>query len=179
MAQAVANRYARALADVVGRTEDFHRILQDLEDFAVVYRESAELREVLETPAIAVEDKTRVLDAILARLGTSPIAANFLRVLVSNYRIRMLEEVIGAFTDIAHDQMGVARVKVYYAGELSEAEQQALRTRFEEVTKKQIEIEFARQSELLGGIRAQIKSTVYDGSVRGHLQRLRERLMAR
>lgn len=178
MAQAVANRYARALADVVGRTGDFRRILQDLEDFAAVYGQSPELREVLETPALSLQDKTKVLEAILARLGTSHIAANFLRVLVSNYRIRLLEEVLGAFQEIAHERLGIARVKVYSASELSEAERQALRARFEEVTKKRVEIEFESQAELLGGVRAQIRSIVYDGSVRGHLERMRARLMA-
>jgi F-type H+-transporting ATPase subunit delta len=51
--------------------------------------------------------------------------------------------------------------------------------RFRELTGKQVELEFRTDRELLGGILAQIGSTVYDGSVRGNLARMREQLSAR
>jgi F-type H+-transporting ATPase subunit delta len=47
------------------------------------------------------------------------------------------------------------------------------------LTGKQVELEFRIEGELLGGILAQIGSTLYDGSVRGNLARIREQLMAR
>jgi len=42
-----------------------------------------------------------------------------------------------------------------------------------------VELEFRIDRDLLGGILAQIGSTVYDGSVRGSLARIREQLLAR
>lgn len=177
MPTAVANRYARALADVVGRTGDYHRILKELEDFRALHRESAEFREVLHTPAVPLAARMKVLEAVLARLTTSPVTANFLRVLVANYRMVLLEEIVQAFLRIAHDRLGIVQVKVLSAGELSEADREALRARFEEITRKQVKLTFQLQPELLGGILAQIESTVYDGSVRGHLERIRQRLM--
>jgi F-type H+-transporting ATPase subunit delta len=73
----------------------------------------------------------------------------------------------------------VVQVRVSSATELSEAERQTLLGRFEAITEKSAEVEFQVEKELLGGVLAQIGSTVYDGSVRGHLLRIRERLMAR
>jgi F-type H+-transporting ATPase subunit delta len=179
MATAIANRYARALADVVSRTGDYRRAQEELVAFAEVYRESTELRDVLKTPAISVADKTRVLDAILARLGTSLTLANFFRVLLANYRLGIVDDVIESYEKLVSGRLGIARVKISSAAELSPADRQALTARFEAVTAKKVEAAFQTIPGLLGGVTAQIESTVYDGSVRGHLERIRERLRER
>src|SRR5262245_42154640 len=125
MATAIASRYARALADVVGRTGDFRRAQEELATLAEVYRESAELREVLKTPAVSVADKTRVLEAILARLGTTATMTNFFRLLLANYRLPLLDEIVEAFGKIVIERMGIARVDIHSAAQLSASEQQA------------------------------------------------------
>jgi F-type H+-transporting ATPase subunit delta len=178
LAIAIANRYARALADVVAQTGDYRRVQGELQDFAEVYAESADLRDVLRTPAVAPPDRRRVLEAILRRLGTSTISGNFLRVLLDNYRLALLEEIMEAFQKMANERLGVARVEIASATELSEAERGTLTTRFEALTQKRVEVDFRVDRNLLGGIEARIGSTVYDGSVRGHLERIRERLTA-
>jgi F-type H+-transporting ATPase subunit delta len=179
MATAVANRYARALADVVSQTGEYAKIREELESFAALYRESPDLREALRTPALSGEAKGKLLEAILARLEISSVAANFLRVLSDNYRLPLLEEILLAYQRIALDRLGIARVKISSAVELSPEEKQELRARFEALTRRKVEVEFRVEKDLLGGVLAQIGSTVYDGSVRGHLERIRERLTAR
>ncbi|HEV2493195.1 MAG TPA: ATP synthase F1 subunit delta [Terriglobia bacterium] len=177
MAIAVANRYARALADVIGSQRgDYRQTLRELEDFAAAYRQSLELREVFETPALPLEEKLKVLEAITARLTTSPVTLNFLRVLATHYRMAMLQEMCQAFHRISNERMGVVAVKITSAGELIEGERQALRARFAELTSKQVEFDFHLDQGLVGGLVAQIGSTVYDGSVRGQLDRIRQRL---
>ena len=179
MAMAVANRYARALADVVGRTGEFRKVQQELADFAAVYRESAELREVLKTPAVAPEAKQKVLGALLARLGTSATTSNFLRVLLANYRLGLLEMIQAAYQRIANERMGIVRVSISSAVELQAQSRQDLQARFETMTRNQVEIDFRVEEGLVGGVLAQIGSTLYDGSVRGSLARIREKLTAR
>jgi F-type H+-transporting ATPase subunit delta len=176
MATAIASRYARALADVVSRTGDYRRAQEELTAFAEVYHQSVELREVLKTPVVSVADKTRILDAILSRLGTSPTLSNFFRVLLANYRLGMVDGMIEAFGKLVTDRLGISQIQVSSAAQLTPAEQQALVARFEAVTRRTVEAVFQVEPGLLGGVTAQIDSTVYDGSVRGHLQRIRERL---
>ena len=175
----VANRYARALAEVVGRAGDYRQVLRELQDFAATYRGSVDLQAVLLTPAVSLDVKRRLLLAILPRLGASQITTNFLRVLLDSYRIAILDEVIEAYRRVAYDQLGITEVKVASAADLTPLEQEAIRARFAELTHKQVEIEFHLEPALLGGIIAQIRSTVYDGSVRGQLDRLRQQLMGR
>ena len=68
-------------------------------------------------------------------------------------------------------------MKISSASDLSNEEQELLRARFNELTEKQSELEFHLDGDLIGGLVAQIGSTVYDGSIRGHLDRIREQLV--
>jgi F-type H+-transporting ATPase subunit delta len=179
MPMVIATRYARALAEVVAATGDYRKVLEELQDFASVHRESPELKEVFASPAVEFPQKMQVLEAIGRRLGESPVTLNFLRVLLSNYRMPLLEEAVQAYRKIANDRLGIAQVTISSASDLSEAERESVAARFNKLTGKQVELEFRIDRELLGGILAQIGSTVYDGSVRGNLARIREQLMAR
>jgi F-type H+-transporting ATPase subunit delta len=175
----IATRYARALADVVAASGDYRKVLEELEDFQRAYRGSPELKEVFASPAVALPQKMKLLEVIGQRLGESPVTLNFLRVLLVNYRMPLLEEAVQAYRKIANDRMGIVQVTISSASDLSEAERESVAGRFRELTGKQVELEFRTDRELLGGILAQIGSTVYDGSVRGNLARIRERLTAR
>jgi F-type H+-transporting ATPase subunit delta len=175
----IATRYARALADVVAPSGDYRKVLEELQDFARVYRESPELKDVLASPAVGLPQKMKVLAALAQRLGHSPLTLNFLRVLLANYRMPLLEEAIQAYRKIANDRLGIVQVIISSASDLSPAERESVAAQFRKLTGKQVELEFRIEGELLGGILAQIGSTVYDGSVRGNLARIREQLMAR
>jgi F-type H+-transporting ATPase subunit delta len=179
MAMVVANRYARALADVVGPTGNYRQVQAELKSFAAAFRASADLREVFDTPAVPLVGKIKVLEAILARLEVSTVASNFLHVLVANYRMGLLEEILQAFERIVNDRLGVVEVKVSSAAPLAPAQQEMLRERFRAALNKDALLEFQVEESLLGGILAQVRSTVYDGSIRGRLARIRERLTAR
>ena len=175
----VANRYARALADVLAATGDYRKVLEELRDFEGVYCESRELQEVFASPSVTLPQKMRLLEAIWQRMGGSPVTLNFLRVLLANYRMPLLEEVVQAFRKIANERLGVVQVVISSALDLSEAERASVAARFRELTGKQVELEFRIDGDLLGGILAQIGNTIYDGSVRGNLARIREQLMMR
>jgi len=179
MPMLVSNRYARALADVVAGSGDYHTTMVELEEFAAAWRESLELREIIDSPAVTMPQKDKLIETIGQRLGVSPSTLNFFRVLLANYRMALVEEVVQAYRKIANDRMGVVHVTISSAAALSASQQEALAARFRELTHKQVELEYQIDSELLGGILGQIGSTVYDGSVRGNLTRIRAQLMAR
>src|SRR5271157_5876491 len=153
MSVAVANRYARALADVVGPAGDYRRTLGELEAFAGLYRESAELREAFSSPAVSLPIKTNVL-------------------------LRLIEEVCRSFRKITNELLGIAEVSVTSATPLAGDEEAAVRQRFQVLTGKLVELRFQVDPDLLGGVVAQVASTVYDGSIRGELDRMREKLQA-
>lgn len=178
MPMAVAYRYARALVEAAGANAGYSTITSALNDFSAAYSESAELREVFDSPAVSPGQKMNVLTAILERLQPPHIVRNFLRVLLSHYRMGLLHEIIAAFQELANERMGVVRMSLSSALPLTKDQQAALHDSFGKLTGRDVDIHYQVDPNLLGGAKAQIHSTVYDGSVRGYLDRIREQLEA-
>lgn len=179
MPQAVADRYARALAEALGQGGDFAKAGGDLDAFAEIWRGSGDLREVFDSPAVKPEQKLGVLNAILSRLGSGETTANFFRVLLQNYRLNLIDEIRAEFQALVDDQLGIVRVKIRSAAPLTGDEKKVIDERFGALTGKAVKTEFGEDANLVGGVVAEIKSTVYDGSVRGALDEIKQTLGAR
>src|SRR5262245_63228442 len=80
----IANRYARALADVVLERHETNEVSKELIDFERMMSENPQLRDVFASPVIATERKRAVLDELLARINPRQTTANFLRLLLDN-----------------------------------------------------------------------------------------------
>ena len=74
--------------------------------------------------------------------------------------------------------MGIRQAEMVTARELSEAERSALVAGVGKLAGARIEASFKLDTAILGGTVVRIGSTVYDGSVRGRLERLKEALVA-
>src|SRR5438067_8423561 len=173
----VVNIYARAFADVViDKRLDPTKTLDEVEQIAALFRESKALREVWETPSIPAEQKRAVLDAIVKRAGISKSVRNFLAVVIDHRRIKFLEPIVKQFEHELNQRLGFVEAEITSARELNEKERHALETRMEKVTGKKLRARYSRDESILGGAVVKVGSTIYDGSVIGQLERIKERL---
>jgi len=173
----VVNTYARAFADVViGSRLDAARTLAEAQQIAALVDQSKELREVWDNPSIAAEQKRAVLDAIVQRAGISRPVRNFVAVLIDKGRTRFLSEIVKQFAHDLNDRLGIAEAEVTTARELSAQERAELESDLSRVTGKAIRAKYEQNPALLGGAIARVGSTVYDGSVKGQLERIRQLL---
>lgn len=178
---AIASRYAGALVDVATASSsgvDPQQVQRDLANFAEVFAGSPELRNALMSPAVPAARKRAVIGSIGEKLGVSRITRNFLFVLSDRRRIAELPEIVEAFELLLDERLGFIRAEISSAGELDERQQNAVAQQFERLTGKKVRTRFSVDRSLLGGLIARIGSTVYDGSVRGQLAALGERLSA-
>jgi len=173
---AIAKRYATAFADVAIVRENVAAARAQFESFADAYAESADLRRFLSSPAIDRESKQAVLEKIAARLGLSETVRNFIYVLVDHRRTEILEDIRQAIEAELNEREGIVEAQVTSARELSAAEKQQLVGAIEELTQRRVEAKFGSDAALVGGAVVQIGSTIYDGSVREQLERLRSAL---
>ncbi len=174
---AVASRYARAFVDVVFDMKlDTNKVLDDLRSVLGLLKGSPELKTVWENPSIPPEQKRHLLDAIVARVGIQRQARNFIAVLIDHHRISMLAEIAKQVEHQIHEQMGLAEAEVISARELSESERREVELQIMNITGKRALATYTIDSHLIGGATVRIGSTIYDGSVRGQLQRIREQL---
>lgn len=176
MNDAVARRYAAALADVALEEKNADVVQAGLASFTDVFFESADLRNFLESPAISPESKRRAIEEIANRMGLSPALRNFIYIVVDHRRTEMMREIEAAVREELNTRLGIADAEVTSARELSDAEKKELTAALERRTGKKIEANFREDKTLLGGAVVRVGSTIYDGSVREQLERLREQL---
>jgi F-type H+-transporting ATPase subunit delta len=171
----VTNTYARAFADAVfsGRL-DPDETLREAQAVAELVAGSKELRAVWETPSITAEQKRAVLDAIVARQGISNTVRNFVAVLIDHRRINFLGSMVKQFELELNQRLGFTEAEITSAHELNPADRSALEAQMEKLLSKKVRAHYSLDASLLGGAVVKIGSTIYDGSVVGQLERIKQ-----
>jgi F-type H+-transporting ATPase subunit delta len=175
--QAVARRYAVALADVVLSRGEAQEVREELAAWDALMRSNTQLLEVLRHPAITYEQKRGVLEELIRRAGPRPTTANFLKVLLQNGRLAELSEVSTQFAQELDRRSGIVTAQVTTARPLSADAQEALSARLGQLTGSRVRLQFEVDDELIGGVVTRIGSTLYDGSVRGRLQQMKQKMV--
>jgi F-type H+-transporting ATPase subunit delta len=175
---ATAQRYAAALADVAMEQKSAEAVKRDLATFVELFFSSADLRNALGSPAVNRDVKLKVITTLATKMDLKPAVRNFICLVVDHCRTEMLREMVQAFAEELNKRLGIEEAQVTSARELTAAEKKELTSVLERRTGKKIEAQFQEDSALLGGAVVRLGSTIYDGSVREQLNRLRERLEA-
>ncbi len=172
-------RYANAFLDVVTSTKlDTAAIDRQFADFLATWDGSSELREFFVNPAIPAAQKVGILDKLNVKLGLRKELRNLIAVLIDNNRIGQVSEVAQAYRRLLQEQLGIRQAEIVTARALDDKERSALVTEIGKLAGGRIEANFKLDASILGGTVVRIGSTVYDGSVRGRLERLKESLTA-
>lgn len=173
----VINTYARAFADVVmGDRLDPQRTLAETQQIVALVNESKMLREVWDNPSIPAEQKRGVLDAIVQRGAISRPVRNFIAVIIDKGRSRLLPEIAAQFAQELNQRLGFAEAEITTVRELGKDEQRMLESDLAEATGKKIRAQYQQDPAILGGAIARVGSTIYDGSVKGQLERIKQLL---
>ncbi|HVF56022.1 MAG TPA: ATP synthase F1 subunit delta [Pyrinomonadaceae bacterium] len=174
--QTVARRYAVALADVVSARGEAREVQEELSAWAEMMQTNTQLLEVFRHPTIPYEQKQRVVNVLIERTRVRPLTANFIRVLLQNQRLADLIEINKNFAQELDRRSGTVTAQVTTARPVPAQEQESLRAKLGELTRRNVRVEFAVDEELIGGVVTRIGSTVYDGSVRSQLQQIKQQM---
>jgi F-type H+-transporting ATPase subunit delta len=103
---------------------------------------------------------------------------NLIAVMIDNGRIALIHDVAKAYRKALQEQLGIQEAQIVTARELTAQEQHTLVAEVGKLAGSRVEASFELDKSILGGTVVRIGSTVYDGSVRGRLERLKEQLVA-
>jgi F-type H+-transporting ATPase subunit delta len=170
-----SKRYAKALLDVLYPNRSAAG-LEQLRKFSSMLAEQADARTVFENPTVAADRRKILLDKIADALGLDAPIRNFLGILIDRNRLDMLGEVISTYEALLDERQGVIQAHVTSALELDRAQQDAVIAKLQSVTGKKVRMKVAVDPSLIGGLVAQVGSTIYDGSIRQQLATFRESL---
>ena len=172
-----ANRYARALFDVALKEKaDLSKIESELAEFDTLVRQHPTLAKVLLNPAVPVPKKRAIVAELTSRAQVQPVVAKLLALLAERDRMIVLPDLVTAYRERLQDHLKIVRAEITTAVPLSAERARQIERTLAEVTGRQVTLATHVDSSIIGGVVARVGSTVFDGSVTNHLQRMKQRL---
>ncbi|RPJ62347.1 MAG: ATP synthase F1 subunit delta [Acidobacteria bacterium] len=178
MTSAVVRRYARALADVALEERRADQVLDELQTVRQLLTDYPQLFETLTNPALPFARKRTILEAVAPRIPISHTTLNFLLVLLRAARLGQFEQVLEAYQTALDESRGVVRGTVSSAKALDQLTQARLESLLADRTGKVVRLSYVEDDSLIGGLKVQLGSTIFDGSIRAQLKQIKEQLQA-
>ena len=174
----VAHRYARALAEIAQEAGTLLQVQQELTAIAGLCRSNPDMERLAFYPLLAPSKKTQAFEAVLAAAGISDTVRRFFRVVAGAARLNLVYELATAFDELVDERTGVVEARAQSAQPLSEAQTRALVTGLARKTGKTIRLQWRQDPAVLGGVKVQVGSTVYDATIQGQLRLLKAKLLS-
>lgn len=172
-----ATRYAKALLDVASSDADAAALDRDLTGVAEAMDAHRELRMALTSPSVPAAGKRKIVSAVGERLGLGEVSRRALDLLAERDRLGNLAEVLTVFRERLLERQKIQRAEVRSATPLSPETARAIETRLSAVTGTTVKVDTVVDPALIGGVLAKVGSTVYDGTVKTQLEKLRKQLV--
>jgi len=169
----VSGRYATALFELARDERAIDAVKADLDAFAAMLEQSADLRRLVRSPVFAAEAQLKALSAVLDKAGITGVSANFLKVLTVNRRLFAISDVIRAFNALVAKFKGEATADVTVAEALSDKNLEALKASLKSVTGKDVILNVKVDRSLIGGLVVKLGSRMVDSSLRTKLNSIK------
>jgi F-type H+-transporting ATPase subunit delta len=174
-----ANRYARALFDVVLKEGDPQRAETELAAFNQLVSSNDLLRRVLTNPAIPPARKRGVVEALLAKAGPiTPALGKLLLMLADRDRLVLLPDLVETYRERLMQHLQIVSAQLTTAVPLPDERRAAIERTLATATGRRVVLTARVDPAIIGGAVTRVGSTVYDGSVVRQLERLKEQLQA-
>jgi F-type H+-transporting ATPase subunit delta len=177
-ARSVARRYAKALAEIGESKDTLLDLQRELDAVDALVKGSPDLERLVSFPLFAPSKRTAAFDAILEKAGVSDILRKFFTVVAQAARLSLLHDIVAAFHDLVDEKMGVMEAQITSAQVLTAPQTSRLTASLASRTGKTIRIRWHQEPSLLGGLKVQLGSTVYDASIQGRLRLLKQQLLS-
>jgi len=173
-----ANRYAKALFDVaLEEKADLARIDQDLHAVVAMMKASPDLARASGFSSTTEAQRRSLMESVSKAMTLSVPVTKMLVLLARTGKLELVPDLAAAYQERLLAHQNIVRADVTSAAPLSPEKTKALEESLAKVTGKKVELSVSVDPALLGGVVARIGSTIYDGSVKTQLQRMRQELV--
>ncbi len=172
-----ARRYAQAAFDIAQEQNTLAVWDVDLRIVQQTLEGNASLTRVLDSPETSPVEKERLVERLFSA-SLSPLAYNFIRVLLHHRRLMLAPQIQEAFEELYLEAQGIAYADVTTAIPLTTDEETNVVASLSKLTGKQIKLRTHVDPEIIGGILARVGDQLIDGTVTTQFRQLRNRLAA-
>jgi len=174
----VSRRYAKALF-AIGAAKgeaDQAKYGEQLIALGDSMMDAPEAMGFFRNPSFSAEEKKAVLNQLVDKMSVDPMVKNFCDLMADKGRVEMLPAVAADYKVMMDAVSGVISGELITVSELNEERKSAIQANLEKQAGKKLELAFATDKEILGGIVLKVGDKVMDASLKAQLQILKENI---
>lgn len=168
----IAARYATAIFELAKEDKSIAALESDLDGLTAAIDDSADFRELLNSPVYSREQQADAMKALSAKMGLSASVANAMGLMASKRRLFALPQLIEALRAMIAEDKGEVTAEVTSTKALTAAQQKELAASLKATVGKDVKINAAVDETLIGGLVVKVGSKMVDTSIRSKLAAL-------
>ena len=172
----IARRYARALFELGKEEGKVGEFFAGLEALNLLFKSHADLLEVIANRFLDLPSRLTSIDQISERMGLAIEVKNFTKLLIRKGRVRLMDAIVAAYKRLLFALENREEATIVTARPLPSGVSEKIRSVLEQMTRKKIVTRMEIKPEVLGGMAVRIGGEIFDGTVRGDLDRMSERM---
>ncbi|MGY4688419.1 F0F1 ATP synthase subunit delta [Salibacterium sp. K-3] len=177
MTTAAANRYAQALFELSKEKDMLADIRSELEAVKQALTENNEFFELLKHPKVSREKKETMVQEGLTAVSST--VQRTLLLMLEKKRIDLVFDMIEMFEELVDEEWKVGHALVTTVKPLTEQERDMIAETFaEKAGKDTLYIRNELDPELIGGLKVNLGDMIFDGSIKGQLDRMQRNLVS-
>ena len=167
--------YGQSLYELAASENQSERILSEMETVKNIFSENPDYITLLNEPSIPKRERLSLLDEAFGN-ALSQYLLNFIKILVERGLIRSFPACFKRYRESYNAAHGIADGLVISAVPLDEKRLSALTEKMHSLTGKKVFLKQKVDKSVLGGIRIELEGKLYDGTVKGRLSEIRQRI---
>jgi F-type H+-transporting ATPase subunit delta len=171
----LARRYARALFRAALKQDIAGQLQEDINSYLELDQKDSSLMAFLLSPQMLTSDKVALVHKALDG-KVQKLFVDMLLLLVDKKRFDHIIAIFEAYTALYEEHCGILEAKVVSALPLDANQEEALRTKLERETDKEIRLTKVVNPDIIGGLVVYLGDKVIDGSVKFQLESHRKAL---
>lgn len=177
MAKLISKTYGEAFLELAVTEEKVDAFLEEIQMIRDVLKENPQFADIMKHPKITKEEKLQIIKEVFGG-KTSDEITGFLSLIVNKDRYENIDEILTYFVDRVKEMKGIGVAYVTSPSALSKEQQEKIEAKLIQTTSyTEMEMHFAQDSALIGGLIIRIGDKVVDSSIRTGLENLERNLL--
>jgi F-type H+-transporting ATPase subunit delta len=174
--QVLIRRYAQGLINSARSGQEFDAIHAELGEFDTFLSSQPKLQDTLQSPFLPATKKKEIAAQILERSKVGSKTKRFLLLLVENSRLMLLRDILDSLPVLWNEEQGIATFEVSSVVPLNENQKNRLEEKLAQLEKRPVALSYKLDHSLIGGLSIRKGNIVYDASIQGDLERIKQKI---
>ena len=177
MAKLVSKTYGEALYELAVAKKETKQLLEEIRSVNVILDQNPDLDKLMKHPGIPKQEKSEILEKIF-KGRISEDLMGFFQVVVEKERYTDIPAIFADFTDRVKEAEGIGVAYVTTAVALDDKQKDEVLQRLLATTSyRSMEMQYAVDETLIGGMTIRVGDRVVDSSIRSRLEALTKQLL--